>query len=191
MVQQGHRRLWVLLGTVAALFVGVVVWLVVETTGTNDATPRAVDDSETKVVTATDGRSSVSVPSKWGQMPESLQIPGAVIAQAQIYQERYLMVVTDDKAEFKDFADYEETALISVDGLGGTIVGQPQDVRVGELPGVRYELTGDFEGNAIVYWCTLVDGVRGYHQILTWTLADRRDQAEPALRTVVDSFREK
>ncbi|WP_054053756.1 hypothetical protein [Alloactinosynnema sp. L-07] len=191
MVGQSHRRLWILLSTVAALFIGVVVWLVVETTGTKEQRPRAVEDTTTKVVTASDGGSTVSVPSKWAQMPESLQVSGAVIAQAQIYQERYLMVVSDEKADFKDFADYEETALISVEGLGGTATGQPEPIEVGGRPAVRYELTGEFEGNGIVYWCTVVDGPRAYHQILTWTLADRRDQAEPALRTVTDSFREK
>jgi hypothetical protein len=183
--------LWILLSTVAALFVGVIVWLVVETNAGPDRRQPAAEDTTTKTVTATDGRSTIAVPSKWAQMPESLQVPGAVIAQAQIYQERYLMVVSDDKAQFKDFADYEETAVIAVEGLGGTVIGQPEPTEVGGLAAVRYELTGDFEGNEIVYWCTVIDGARGYHQVLTWTLADRRGQAEPALRTVVDSFREK
>jgi hypothetical protein len=185
--------LWVALSVMVAVVLAGGTWLVIETSRTPErpATSAADQDRSTKTVTAEDGRSVMTVPTQWAELPEEFRLPGSVIAVGQIYQERYLMVITDDKADFKDFADYEETAEISLTQLSGAVVGQPVDTTVGGLPAVRFEVEGTFDAMPVVYWCTIVDGARGYHQILAWTLADRRAASEPALREVVDSFREK
>lgn len=181
--------LWIVLSVLALVLVGSATWLVVETTGQAPQTPAASSelDTETATVTASDGRSQLTVPAKWGDLPEQFKVSGTVIGRGQIFQERYLLLVTDDKAKFKDFADFEETAQIS---MANVTVGLSVDTTVAGLPAIRFEATGTFDGHDIVYWCTLIDGARGYHQIITWTLADRRAEGEPALRKIVESFRE-
>lgn len=185
--------LWIALSALVVAVLAAGTWLVIETSGSPDrpASSAADQDRSTKTVTADDGGSVVTVPSKWASLPEEFRAPGSVIALGQIYQERYLMVITDEKSEFADFADYSEVAETSLADLAGATVGQPADITVGGRPAVRFEVTGDFEGHDFVYWCTVVDGARSYHQIITWTLAERRAAAEPALREVVDTFREK
>ncbi|SDJ24434.1 hypothetical protein SAMN05192558_109223 [Actinokineospora alba] len=186
-------KLWVLLSLLVVAVLAAVTWLIVETSRTpsRPATSAAELDRSTKTVTAEDGRSAMTVPAQWVDLPSEYRVPGSVLALGQVYQERYLMVVSDDKADFKDFADYEETAEIALTELSGAVVGQPVDVTLGGMPAVRYEVNGTFDDVAVVYWCTVVEGERAYHQILTWTLADRRAASEPALREVVDTFREK
>ncbi|MBC6446958.1 hypothetical protein [Actinokineospora xionganensis] len=186
-------KLWALLSVLVVAMLAAVTWLVVETTRTPErpAASAADLDRATKTVTAEDGRSAMTVPERWVELPEEYRLPGSVLALGQVFQERYLMVISDDKADFKDFADYEETAEISLTELSGAVVGQPVDTTLGGHPAVRYEIHGSFEDMAVVYWCTVVEGERAYHQILTWTLADRRAASEPALRDVVNTFREK
>lgn len=185
--------LWIMLSALVVALLGAVTWLVVETSGSPErpATSAADQDRSTKTVTAEDGGSVLTVPTRWVDLPEEFRLPGSVIAMGQIYQERYLMVITDDKADFKDFADYEETAEISITEAYGATAGQPVDTTVGGMPAVRFEVNTTFDGHDVVYWCTVVDGAKGYHQIIAWTLADRRAASEPALQEVVDTFREK
>ncbi|MGH3863823.1 hypothetical protein [Actinokineospora sp.] len=186
-------KLWAFLSVLVVAVLAAVTWLVVETTRTPErpATSAADLDRTTKTVTAEDGRSAVTIPAKWAELPEEFRVPGSVLAFGQVFQERYLMVVSDDKSDFTDFADYEETAEIALTSLSGAVVGQPVDTTLGGLPAVQYEVNGMFDDMAVVYWCTVVEGERAYHQILTWTLADRRAASEPSLREVVNTFREK
>ncbi|MGQ0842268.1 hypothetical protein [Actinokineospora sp.] len=185
--------LWIGLAVVLVAVLGIGAWLIVETTSEPDrpAAAKADTDRATKIVKSTDGHSRLTVPAQWVELPEDYRSPASVIAQGQIYQERYVMVITDDEADFAAFTEFEEAAL---DGMAeiadGATVGQPREVALGSLRGIRYEVTGEVDGIDIVYWFTLVDGGQGYHQVVAWTLADRRPDAEKPLHDVVATFEE-
>ncbi|RLK59945.1 hypothetical protein [Actinokineospora cianjurensis] len=183
--------LWIALGTVLAVLAGTLVWLVVDTAP--DAPPAARGEvGQTKVVTATDGHSKLTIPVDWEELPDEYQAEGATLTYGQIFQERYLMMFTDEKSDFDDFADYEDSAVMLMADLPSeaTRVGEREPIRVGGLSGARYEVTGTFDGEPCVFWFTLVEGDRRYYHLMTWTLAARKDTAGPALAKVVDSFQE-
>lgn len=188
-----RKRIGLRVALAAALlaFLGSVVWLVVETTS-GPRRPAAVrETSATKLVESSDGRSRITVPEPWVDLPEEYRSPDSVISQGQIYQGRYVMVITDELGSFGDFAEYEEMAVRGMaDIVDGAVVGQPREVSVGDLPGVRYEVGGAAQGEEVVFWFTLVEGRLGYHQVITWTPAERRGEAERPLHEVAGTFRE-
>ncbi|MDQ3576751.1 MAG: hypothetical protein M3443_03945 [Actinomycetota bacterium] len=188
-----RRGLWIALAATAALLIGGTTWLVIETSAppTRPEVSAADADLSTRVAETSDGLSRVTVPAQWVELPESVRADGAVLSVGQYFQERYLMVITKERAEFTDFVEFEETALDAMDDIApGAVIGQPSDVAVGPLTGVRYEVSGTVGGIDVVYWFTLVEGDIGYHQVITWTLPDRRSTAEPALHDVVSTFEE-
>ncbi|SDD85579.1 hypothetical protein [Actinokineospora iranica] len=184
-------RLWVGLSALAAVLLAAVTWLVVATTTGPSGAPAADVDQGTSVVTARDGRSRLTLPTQWKELPPEYRGEASVLTYGQIYQERYVMVITDEKAGFADFADFEETAIDSMAAMPDyATVDQGEELTVGGHPAVRYEVTTKITGVDALFWYTLVNGENGYYQVISWTLAERRESAEPALRQIVSTFEE-
>ncbi|GAA2988510.1 hypothetical protein [Actinokineospora diospyrosa] len=182
---------WAVLGVVLVVLAGAVVWLAIDTSSGEPPVQRAEETRVTQVKTI-DGHSALDLPVDWRELPEDYRGENAVLTYGQVFQERYLMVLTDEKADFSDFADYEDTAILLMAEMPFDTpkVGQPTPVRIGTREAVRYEVSGVFEGEPCVFWFTLVNGERRYHQVITWTLESRRGSAAPALEKVAATFRE-
>lgn len=160
-------------------------------TATRSSEPSTEPAADTKVVTASDNKSQLTVPKQWTELPAQYRNDVAVIQLGEPGRERYVMVITDDKSDFADFAAFQKAV---VDGTKSLVtdaqVGDPSNLTVGGLPAVRREINGTIEGIKIIYWFTMVDGKNGYYQVITWTLPSQKDKAKPALDEVVNSFRE-
>ncbi|EWC59450.1 Type IV pilus biogenesis protein PilE [Actinokineospora spheciospongiae] len=181
--------LWVGLSLLLVVLLGAVAWLVVATNGTPQRRS-APDDSLTKVVTASDGRSRMTVPEGWRELAAEYRDERAVLAQGQLFQERYVMVVPFDKADYTDFPDFEEATVSELAGGGVLKVDQGTPMRLGGRTAVRYEMSGSIDGVDALFWQTLVEGDGAYYQVIAWTLEDRRDAAGPALDEIVATFEE-
>ncbi|GAA3025290.1 hypothetical protein [Actinokineospora globicatena] len=183
--------IWVVLGVVLVVLAGAFTWLAIDT-APGAAPSKRGEEVRTKVISAPDGSGRFTTPVDWTEMPGEYQAEGASMTYGQIYQERYLMLFAEEKSEFDDFADYEESAIMLMANLPSesTRVGDREPVRIGKLSGARYEVTGVFDGEPCVFWFTVIEGQRRYYQVMTWTLASRRDSAEPALAEVVATFEE-
>ncbi|MBM7771356.1 hypothetical protein JOD54_001560 [Actinokineospora baliensis] len=183
--------IWVALGVVLVVLAGTTAWLAIDTSSGEPPAQRAEETRVVEVKTV-DGYSALDLPVDWRELPEEYRAEQAVLTYGQIFQERYLMVLTDEKADFSDFADYEDTAILTMAEMPFETpkVGAATPVRIGAFEAVRYEVTGVFEGEPCVFWFTLVNGGRRFHQVITWTLESRRASAGPALEKVAATFRE-
>ncbi|WP_026422920.1 hypothetical protein [Actinokineospora inagensis] len=187
-IQPKRRRTWlVVLAVVLVGLVGGVVWLSVSTKPAERAAPTEV--TKTKVITSTDGRVQVGVPDDWAELPAKYRSPDAVLTYGQIFQERYLMVITDKTTDFDDFADFQVGVENLIRGREDQkVVSGPTALRLNGMAAVRYEVTMRVSGHPTVFWYTLVEGRRGYYQVIGWTLESARATSGPALDKVVDTF---
>jgi hypothetical protein len=144
-----------------------------------------------KVITATDNKSQLTVPDTWSPPPAKYKNDVAVIQMGEARRERYVMVISNAKADVADLAAFEQVVLgNSKEMLRDAAVGERRTLTIGELPAVQYVVTGTIEGIKVVYWFTLVDGKNGWYQVIGWTLPSRRDVAEKPIGEVINSFRE-
>jgi hypothetical protein len=153
--------------------------------------PSGTVSGGSKVITATDNKSQITVPDTWSPLPAKYKNDLAVIQMGDGRRQRFVMVITNAKADIADFAAFEQVVLENTkDTLHDAAVGERRTLTIGELPAVHYVITGTVGGVKIVYWFTLVDGKSGWHQVIGWTLGSRKGAEEGAIGEVINSFRE-
>jgi hypothetical protein len=191
--------LWVALGVVAAVLVGLAMWGVIADnrahpagSGSGSRQDPVTSGGTTKVVTATDQKSQLTVPLSWNDVPASFKSDLAKIQVGDLRREQYVLVTTANTADFEDFTAFTDATIQAVRGLvDGAEVGEPRPLTMnGQLNAVRYQVTGNAAGVKAVFWYTLIEGKRGFYGVLGWTLPSLKSEAEPVILTVVDSFRE-
>jgi hypothetical protein len=191
---------WIALSGVLAAVLGGAIWGAVSESrdapvsdrggGGGVSRPGTVTSSETRVVTATDGKSRLTVPASWQDLPEAGRNEVATIQLGDLRKEQYVMVITGAKSDFDSLAAFAEAAMTDAENLEESDIGPERALTVGGLPAVQRVVTGKSEGIRIVYWFTMVEGKNSFFQVIGWTLPSRRGDAEPAIAEVIDSFRE-
>jgi hypothetical protein len=146
-----------------------------------------------EVVTATDGRSRLTLPAGWSVLTD-LNERGKIQAGNK-RQETYLVVLTEPKENFADDMDYHEYSRITRTKFLGNL-GQPQVVAgptelvLNGRRAVQYEIHGVIKSNRVkcAYLHTAVDGEKCFHQVLAWTLPSRLAEQRPVLDGAISSF---
>jgi len=181
---------------VVALVVGGATWAIVTrrvhpTSEDSGYTPNSVQSGVTKVVTSKDQKSQLTVPVSWLDVPASFKNEVAEIQLGDLRREQYIMVITDNIDDFVDFGGFREATRENARAMvpGGDI-GEEHMLTVGGLNAMQYEVAGAVNGVKVVFWFTVVEGKRGYYQVLGWTLPSLRTEGEPIIKKVIDSFRE-
>ena len=161
------------------------------------------NDSDTlKTLQGTGCPCSVEVPSNWTDLSPADRNPDAAIQQANLFGERYLLVIPDTKADVA-------AALGVQDASGEEILSQFTELSLGNieqslavgrisnrklslngLPAIQHKFEVNVEGIDMVFWITYVEGKNHFYQVQTWTLASMAAQNEKGLLKVVDSFKE-
>jgi hypothetical protein len=199
-----YRGLWVAVGVVVAIVLGAAIWGAVGESRSSDSSssasssgqatsgPRqsAVAAGDTKVVTASDRKSQLTVPATWKDMPKSYQNELATIQLGDLRKEQYVAVITASKGDFDDLAGFAEACLADADALEEANISQQRPLTVGGLTAVQHVITGKTSGIRIVFWYTMVEGKNNYFQVVGWTLPSKQSEAEPVILDVVNSFRE-
>jgi hypothetical protein len=189
--------LWIALAAVTAVLVGLAMWGVIAdnrahpvvSSGGSGADPVSLGD--TKVVTASDKKSQLTVPASWRDIGSSLKIDEASIQLGEPRREQYLAVASIEMTDFESFTAFADASIDSMTGaIDGAQVGPRSQINVGGLNGVRYEIAGTAAGIKAVFWYTLIEGKRGFYQVIAWTLPSHKAEAEPVILKVIDSFRE-
>jgi hypothetical protein len=206
--------LWIVVGVTALIIAGGATWGVIalnksdtpaaqptstgspnptsETSPTTGRPTSQAPSGETKVITAPDGKTELTVPDSWEEIPEQFQNEVAVIQQGDQRKEQYAMVIPANKSDYNDFAGFVGSAVEDIKtSLDDVEVGAEEQVTIGDLKGAQYEVSASVTGTKIVYWFTMVEGKNGFYQVVGWTLPSRKSQAEPPIQEVIASFRER
>ncbi|MEM1441556.1 MAG: hypothetical protein AAGF67_04405 [Verrucomicrobiota bacterium] len=148
--------------------------------------------NEPRVFTSTDGLVEVTAPGTW--RVQDLENDLANLEIGNLFSEQYLLLISEDKREFApEFSLRDYAEVISEQML--EVVEDPYDrplvsMETGEYPSFEWELDGGIDGLDIAYLIFFIEGEEAFHQILTWTLLERKEKHFPVFREVIGSFRE-
>jgi hypothetical protein len=180
-----------------AVVVGAALWGAIAEIRSTDLSSESASGSSAdlsgpnKVVTANDGKSQVTVPASWKDVPAAVQNELAAIQVGNLPRGQYIAVITGDKGDFDGFDGFssacvEEARILFEDAE----IGERRDLTIGGLPAVKYEITGKANGIRLVYWYAMVEGENAYYQVIGWTMPSRQAESEPVITEVINSFRE-
>jgi Domain of unknown function (DUF1795). len=151
-------------------------------------------DDAAKILTALNGKISVSVPKSWKEMPELH--PNADIRAGDENSDIYLLVVSERREilpkgqPLEQYSEYLREAyakpLLNVQQAG------PWHVSVKGRRGLRYEIRHvSREGVPVATLHTVVESPEYFHQLVLWTNATRYSKNQTTMRQIADSFTEK
>ncbi len=146
---------------------------------------------EPSTITATDGQSQITLPVGWSVQKDLHD--DAELQAANLRQEQYVIVLTENKADFvdTDLASYADVVLDSfLENVETEDRPTGRSVSINGAKALQYEIRGTVDNIKVVYWLTAVEGSQNYYQVLTWTLASKAEQNAPILQEVAQSFRE-
>lgn len=151
------------------------------------------------------GRASIMVPismSVTNKLNED-----AVFQMQNIFQELYIIVIEEDRQEFKniinsnssrveenhsfDFKVYSDVIISSLEeDLDLKEKIEPRLDSINGLPASISEFVGVVNGLDIFYKHACVEGKDKYYQVLTWTLVSRKDKHLESMNAMINSFKE-
>jgi len=168
-----------------ALIGGVVFGVI---TGTKAAKEQAMP----RAFSTSDGLATVMGASGWREL--NLQVGSSTLGIGNELAEEYLLIISEPKTDFPEGFSLNEFAEAAAgqtkDNLEGASAGEMTELTITGRSAFRQELTGSVDGLAIFYLNSYVDGRDHFHQVMTWTLLEKRDASRATLGAAADSFRE-
>ena len=148
--------------------------------------------SEPTTIVSSDGKSKLVVPEGF-RSDDSLH-DDAELEVSNIWEENYLVVLTESKLDFDDITVDEHSELtlgILLDSLGNARVEKgPKELEIHGRRALQYEVRGSIDGLRVVYLHTTVNGEDSFHQIVAWTLPSKFKENGPKMRKMIESFEE-
>lgn len=141
---------------------------------------------------SSDGRVEVTAPGTWREQDFENEV--ASLQLGNLMSEQYLLIISEEKRVFvpefgiREYAETISEQMLEV--LENPVESELVSGETGGYPSFQREFEGEIEGMGIAYLNTFVEGEEAFHQILTWTLRERREKNFPIFRKVIDSFRE-
>ncbi|WP_034269167.1 superantigen-like protein SSL4 [Haloechinothrix halophila] len=145
----------------------------------------------TRVVTAKDGKSELTVPKHWRKPGKDRGVKNAVLEIGDASQRQFVIVVTANKRNFAGFPAFAK--LVRDAGrsdLKKVKVNGKRTLKVNGMPAIRWHYTGNGDGIRFVFWDTAVHGQKAFYQVIGVTTPSHASKARPVIRRVLDSFRE-
>ena len=107
-------------------------------------------------------------------------------------QGRYVLVLSESRADFEGSVDVHEHSVRTRDILGQSVrllaVRGPQEREVGGFKAVQYELDAAYDSTFLTYLHTTIEGRRAFHQVLAWSTYSRYDRG--TFERLLDDFAE-
>ena len=142
------------------------------------------------VLKSPDGRFQLTVPGGWSERPALHE--SATIKAANLLQETYVIVLTDNKSDFADDTDLDKFTEVTrrqmLRKATDADATEPVPVSINGIDGRQYELDGIVNNIKVSYLVTALETESNYHQIVTWTLQSRKAKNHDALLEVTRSF---
>lgn len=143
------------------------------------------------VMTSTDGRSQLTVPTDWSSRTDLNDV--AILQAANLAKEQYVIVIDDNKADFTNATlnDHSQiTSQLIVDGLTSPQITQPVPVTINGYAALQREIHGSFDNINVVYLHTSIETPTRFYQVLTWTLKSKYAENRSIFEQVTQSFQE-
>lgn len=185
--QPRRSRWWILGAVIGAVVLGLIVCVGVGVA----VSGWQGQDAEPTVITSTDGQSQLTVPASWS-VQEDLH-DDAELEVANLLQEQYVIVLTENKSDFvdTDLDSYSDLVAESVvEAAGAEDIGDATELTINGNAAQQYEVHGTVDNLKVVYWLTTVEGEQNFYQVLAWTLESKAEANEPVFQEVVQSFKE-
>lgn len=161
------------------------------TTTTPTPTPSTRPAPNTRVVTARDGKSELTVPKHWRKAKKTKNLKHTALNIGNTARRQFVIVLTADKRNFAGFGEFVRLVRNSArDNLKKLTVKNKRKLTVNGMPAVRWHLAGNSEGMRFVYWDTAVRGQKAFYEVIGFTTPSHAAQAGPVIRRVIDSFKE-
>jgi hypothetical protein len=185
---------WIILSVITGFFILIPAFLFF--TGVYKATSnRRANVSkmqklpESKMIISKDGSCILTIPASWIHL-EKLNKKASIRVGSQIHQQ-YLTVITGSKGD-GTFEEYAATASDKLQSrLKGSKKGEAEELFIGDKRALRYQLTGTRQGVKMTYILTVIEGAKGYYQVLAWTTASSQGENLEVLKLTANTFREK
>jgi hypothetical protein len=143
------------------------------------------------VLKSKDGKFQLTIPAGWRE--DSTLSERADIKADQPFNEMYVMVITEAKADFTEevtldsYTDMTRASMTSV--LTSPELTPPLPLTINGNAGRQYEIQGGMKNVNLAYLITTVETSEHFHKIVTWTLRSRIDRNQTTLQQVAESFR--
>lgn len=204
--QQSSGKIVLILAAVGVLMVGGC--LVLAVAGFLGIRTLAQDSKEFESVSGTDGLSQLMVPKNWNAIPSHLANPDASIQIGNLFSENYALVISERRGDIEALqwvpGEHQATLAdgVNVESYSELILNMMRtstskmevtdttQVEINGLAGIRHRIAATAEGADIVYYMLILESAQYFHQVQTWTLANREAKNMPLLKKVANSFRE-
>lgn len=168
------------------MVVGLIVF------GATRVVKSAKEGLEASTFMSADGLVSIMGAPGWREL--DLESPDADLSIGTMFPGEFLIVISELKTDFEPEVGIAEFAKIASDQVIGNLENAEasalEAVSVQGLAAYRQELSGSIDGTGIFYLNSYIEGAEHFHQVMSWTLIERKEPALPRLRTVSDSFQE-
>ena len=144
-----------------------------------------------RAIYSDDGISELRAAEPWFVRPDIGRT--AALRIADDGNDNYLIVKTYLREEIKpmSFAKFaEEVSTGMLDVLEDGKMSPARKLTINGRNAVEYEITGRIGDNRFAYLSTAVEGKNAWHHILGWTVAERFQANQGALREIAATFRE-
>lgn len=161
------------------------------TTTTTTPTPSTRPAPDTRVVTARDGKSELTVPKHWRKAKKTKHLKHTALNIGNTARRQFVIVLTVDKRNFTGFGEFVRVVRNSArDNLKKLRVKNKRKLTVNDMPAVRWHLAGNSQGMRFVYWDTAVRGQKAFYEVIGFTTPSHAGRAGPVIKRVIDSFKE-
>jgi hypothetical protein len=143
-----------------------------------------------KEIASADGKERILAPASWKPLPDLNE--GASLAAGNKFQEEYLIVLSENKADLEDLdlgKHHQLTREQTVGNLKGGSASPVISLTIDGHPALQDEISGTSDNINIVFLHTTVERGEYIHQILAWTLKSRWESKKARLQEVTRSFR--
>jgi hypothetical protein len=127
----------------------------------------------------------------------------ASLQYQNLFKEFYVVIIDESKESFKlaiEINELEDIYESNFEGYTELLVGNLEaavtfknktetETKINGLPAKILEFEGNVDGIDIYYQVAYIDGITNYYQIMTWTLANKKETYKETMDEMFQSFK--
>ncbi|MDP4146349.1 MAG: hypothetical protein Q8936_18020 [Bacillota bacterium] len=145
-----------------------------------------------KTVKSKDNVCQINIPDSWSE--DKTLNSEAVLQVANKSEEKYLIVIEENKSDFSNSANLDDYYSIVSKHLTSSITnanaGTAKDITINGKKAKQFEISGEVQKIKASYIITLVETDKHLYQVISWSLTSKFDQNKKDLNDVINTFKE-